>query len=133
MNFNIGPLNIGILQLFLLAIGAGISLVAFNALAKDDAKLAGILVALLIFSIFVIIAFFKISELGLLGFISKMIRNNFFDVNKKFQNNYNKENKIEILIKETKEKAKKWEVIVKEKQRIFDSNKVDRIEKDGFI
>ncbi len=133
MNFNIGPLNIGIIQLFLLAVGIGLALVAFNAFAKKGSKPLGILVAIIIFLIFVVVAFFKVSELWLLWFFSKLIRNNFFDTNKKFQNNYTKENKTEILLQETKEKAKEWEVIIKEKARTFDRKKVDDIEKGGFI
>ncbi len=133
MNFNIWPLNIWILQLFLLAIGVGVSLVTFNALAKEGAKFAGILLAIFVFLIFVVIAFFKVSELGLIGFLSKIIRNNFFDTNKKYQNNFDRHNKIDILLKETKEKSKEWEVIIKEKTRTFDNKKIDAIEKDGFI
>jgi hypothetical protein len=50
----------------------------------------------------VAIAFFKISELALVPFIAKMIRNNFFDTRKKFQENYTRENPVDILIKENK-------------------------------
>lgn len=133
MTFNIWPLNIWILQLFLMAVGIGLALVSFNALSKNWSKAIWILVAIVIVGIFAIIAFFKISELGLLAFLSKIIRNNFFDVKKKFQNNYNKENKTDILLKEAKEKSKKSDVIIKAKKRSFDSSKVDDIEKGGFI
>ena len=52
--------------------------------------------------IFVAIAFFKISELSLVPFAANMIRNNFFDTKKKFQENYTRENPVDILIKENK-------------------------------
>jgi hypothetical protein len=52
------------------------------------------------------------SELGLLAFIAKMIRNNFFDTNKKFQVNYEKQNHLDILIKEAKS--------VDQKQTVFE-------------
>jgi len=54
-----------------------------------------------------VIAFFKISELGLIAFIAKMVRNNFFDTTKKFQINYEKHNPTEIKIKEAKSEEEK--------------------------
>ncbi len=133
MTFNIWPLNIWILQLFLLAVGVGLALVSYNGIAKSWSKAGGILVAALIFWLFVVIAFFKVSELGLLAFLSKVIRNNFFDTKRKFQTNYSKEDRTEILIKESKEKAKKGEVVIKEKTRTFDHGKIDAIEKEGLL
>jgi len=60
-----------------------------------------------VFIIFIVIAFFKISELGLIAFIAKMVRNNFFDTTKKFQINYEKHNPTEIKIKEAKSEEEK--------------------------
>jgi hypothetical protein len=99
MTFNIGPLTISILQLFILAVGIAISLAIFNGFAKSS-KVVGALFAIFVFIIFIVIAFFKISELTLIPFIAKLVRNNFFDTRKKFQVNYHRENPVEVLIKE---------------------------------
>lgn len=53
-------------------------------------------------AIFIAIAFFKISELPLIPFIAKMIRNNFFDTKRKFQENYTRENPVDIAIKQSR-------------------------------
>jgi hypothetical protein len=48
---------------------------------------------------FLVIAFFKISELSLLPFIAKLWRNRFLDTTKKTQTNDNKIDPLEILVK----------------------------------
>jgi hypothetical protein len=51
-----------------------------------------------------IIAFFNVSELNLPAFIAKKIKDNFLDVQKKFQVNYSKNNPTEIIIEKSKQK-----------------------------
>jgi len=58
--------------------------------------------AIVVVIIFIVIAFFSISELGLIAFIAKLVRNNFFDTTKKFQINYEKQDPTKIKIKEAK-------------------------------
>jgi uncharacterized membrane protein YccF (DUF307 family) len=58
--------------------------------------------ALLVAVIFITIAFFKISELSLIPFLAKLVRNNFFDTKKKFQENYERENIVDVAIEESK-------------------------------
>jgi hypothetical protein len=53
--------------------------------------------------IFIIIAFFRISELNLLAFIAKKIKDHFLDVPKRFQMNYEKLDPIEIVIAKSKQ------------------------------
>ena len=77
--------------------------------------------------IFVVITFFKISELTLIPFLAKMIRNKFFDTNKKFQVNYEKNNPVEILIKESNTEIEKANI--QHKENIIDENLAKRIEK----
>ena len=79
MNFAIGPFNVSIIQLFILAIGVAIAFVVFNKFAQSS-KAAAVIFAILVFLIFVVIAFFEVSELNLLSFIMKFIQNNFFDI-----------------------------------------------------
>jgi archaellum component FlaG (FlaF/FlaG flagellin family) len=58
----------------------------------------------LIFIVFLVIAFFQVSELSLLAFIAKKIKDSFFDVSKKFQINYTRTNDpVEITIAKSKQ------------------------------
>ena len=77
--------------------------------------------------IFIIIAFFKISELSLVPYIAKLIRNGFFDAKKKFQVNYEKKNPIDIIIQESKTKEEKQ--LIEQKENTFDKQSLKDIEK----
>ena len=63
MTFSIGPLTISVIQMFVLAIGVAAALAAFNGFSKSGSKVVGVLVAIIILIIFIVIAFFKVSEL----------------------------------------------------------------------
>jgi hypothetical protein len=69
--------------------------------------------------------------LSLLPYISKLIRNNFFDAKKKFQVNYEKKNPIDIMIQEAKSKEEKQ--IIEQKESTFDQQSIADIEKKGLI
>ena len=77
-----------------------------------------------------VIAFFNVSELSLLAFIAKKIKDNFLDVPKKFQNNYTKINPTEVIIQ--KSKQEKWKQRIEIKEWI-DISKVSDIEKWGIL
>lgn len=62
MTFNIGPLTISVIQLFILALGVALALAAFNGVGKTS-KVLGIFIAIIIIIITIIITFFKVSEL----------------------------------------------------------------------
>jgi hypothetical protein len=79
--------------------GLGAGLGVFNAVTKSAGKAMGIIAAIPVIGIFLVIAFFKVSELSLLAFIAKKIRNNFFDVTKKFQVDYDRINPFQVLLK----------------------------------
>ena len=49
--------------------------------------------------------------MNLLQYLAKVVRNNFFDVQKKFQTNSEKINKVDIAIKESKIESNKTVVI----------------------
>ncbi len=115
-----------------MAIWVAISLGLFNAVSKIWWKVFGILVALIVLAFFVIIAFFKVSELWLLAFIAKLLRNNFFDSTKKYQNNYPRNDKIEIEIKEWKE-WKQTQKIDYKMDKNFDRKKIDDIDKSWLL
>jgi hypothetical protein len=67
----------------------------------------GLVFAIPVFIIFVIVAFFKISELPLIPFIAKLFQTYVFDATKKYQVNYEKEDPTKIAIKEAESKEKK--------------------------
>lgn len=111
MSLNIGPLSISIVQMFLLAMGVWLSLAVFNWVQKTAWKAAWFLFASVILIIFIVITFFKVSEMNLLQYLAKVVRNNFFDVQKKFQTNSEKLNKVDIILKESKIESNKTVVI----------------------
>ena len=108
--FSIMGFSISFIQLIILAIWIVCALGTFSALSNSWSKWAWLVFAIIIFLIFLVIAFFNQSELSLLAFIAKKVRDSFFDVPKKFQVNYTKDNPTEIVI--AKAKQEKW------KQRI---------------
>ena len=82
--------------------------------------------AIMIFIIFVVIAFFQVSELSLLAFIAKKIKDSFLDVSKKFQINYSKQDPTEVTI--AKSKQEKWKQRIEIKEEL-DISKLSEIEK----
>lgn len=131
MTFSIWPLSINVVQLFILALWVALALAAFNGLGKSWSKAVGIFVAIMIILIFVVIAFFKISELWLLAYLAKLVRNNFFDTKKKFQVNYDKNNPLDIMVQEAKTKEEKQ--IIEQKEKKFDEQHLTDIEKKWLI
>jgi hypothetical protein len=131
MTFTIGPLTISIIQLFIMAVGIAIALAVFNTFAKAGSKIIGIFLAVLILLLFIIIVFFKVSELSLIPFLAKMARNSFFDTKKKFQENYYKENPLDVLLQETRAKEEKQ--VIEYKSGKMNKQKIADIEKSGLI
>ena len=124
--FSIMGFSVNFIQLIILAIWTVFALWAFSTFSNSDAKWVGIVFAIIIFFIFAFIAFFKVSELNLLAFIAKKIKDNFLDVPKKFQMNYPRINPTEITI--SKSKQEKWKKRIEIKEDI-DIAKINEIEK----
>ena len=124
MNFNIWPFTVSVFQLFILAIGIAIAFVVFNQFAQSS-KAVGIFFAVLIFLIFAVIAFFKISELNLLAFIVKFIQNQFFDTTQKYQTNYTKNDKMAILLEKSKHQNTKQKIEYKTWIELENIDKLD--------
>jgi len=131
MTFSIGPLSINVVQMFILALGVALALSAFNGLGKSWSKVLWAFVAIIVLIVFIVIAFFKVSELWLLAYIAKLIRNNFFDAKKKFQVNYDKKNPLDVMIQESKTKEEKQ--IIEQKESTFDKQILKDIEKKWLI
>lgn len=124
--FSIMGFSISFIQLIILAIWIVFALGTFSAFNNSGSKWTWLVLAIIIFLIFVVIAFFNVSELNLLAFIAKKFKDSFLDVSKKFQVNYTKHNPTEIAI--AKAKQEKW------KQRIeikadLDIEKLSQIDK----
>jgi len=124
--FSVMWFSISFVQLIIMAIGVVFALWVFSTFNNSGAKWAGLVLAIIIFIIFLIIAFFQVSELSLIAFIAKKIKDSFLDVQKKFQVNYAKHNPTEITIEKSKQEKWKQRIEIKE---WFDIEKVSEIEK----
>lgn len=124
LNFSIGPLTISLVQLFILAIGIAISLVVFSKFSQTS-KLAWTFFAILIFLFFVLIAFFKISELNIVAFLAKVIQNHFFDSTQKYQTTFNKISKTDLMIEKFKTQNSKQKIDYKTELNLKDIDKLD--------
>lgn len=101
------------IQMFLMAIGVVIALATFSSFSKANAKNLGIIVAVLILMVFAFITFFKVSEMNLLAFIAKKIKDIFLDTTKKYQTNSKKEHPIDLLIAKSHQKETKQKIEIK--------------------
>jgi len=120
------PLNITISQLFILAAGTAISLMIWNWLVKKWVdRLVALIFVLPIFLVFIIVAFFKFSELKLIPFISKMISTYFLNDTIKYQVNYYKIDPLEIALKKLKWNERKELIEVKDWK--LDKEKVSKL------
>lgn len=124
--FSIMWFSISFIQLIIIAIWIVFALWAFSTCSNANAKWLWLVLAIIIFLITIFIAFFNISELNLLAFIAKKIKDSFLDVSKKFQVNFTKYDPTEITIQ--KSKQEKWKQRIEIKQWI-DISKVSEIEK----
>lgn len=122
--------SVNFIQLIILAIWVVCALWVFSGFNNSEAKWVWVVFAIIIFLIFVVIAFFNVSELNLLAFIAKKIKDNFLDVPKKFQMNYAKIDPTEVII--AKSKQEKWKQRIEIKQWL-DSEKVSELEKWGIL
>ena len=124
--FSIMWFSISFVQLIILAIGVVFSIGIFSSFNNSGAKWVGAVLAIIVFLIFLTIAFFKISELNLLAFIAKKIKDWFLDVPKRFQTNYTKNDPVEISIEKSKQTKWKKRIEIKEE---LDKTKLNEIEK----
>lgn len=124
--FSVMWFSISFIQLVILAIWVVFALWVFSTFSNSDAKWVWVVFAVIIFIIFAFIAFFKQSELTLLAFMAKKIKDSFLDVPKRLQMNYTKQDPIEIII--AKSKQEKWKQRIEIKEEL-DVSKLNEIEK----
>lgn len=127
MRIQIWPFSMSIIQLFVVATGAAISLSVWNSLVRSgiDKVIASIL-ALPIVILFGVVAFFNISELPLIPFIAKLIRTYFIDEPVKYQLNYKKIDKTDIMVKLVKNSENAY--IVESKDLKIDQEKIKSLD-----
>jgi len=126
MTLNLGPISLSIVQLLLVAVGVWLWLAVFNAWAKSGSKAVWVIFAIPVLILFLMVAFFKVSELSLLAYVSKIFRNKFFDTTKKYQVSFEKFDNTDVLIKEAKIEDKK--VKIEHKDSTMDNDLLKNIE-----
>ena len=117
---NIWPLTISVLQLLLVAMWVGLAVVAFNAGQKAWSRAVWAAFAVIILILDLFVTFFKVSEMNIIQLLAKKIRENFFDVTKKYQSNAEKMDPIEISLK-------KW-AIQETKQQVVEQKQEPEVE-----
>lgn len=133
MNFQIGPLNVSLVQLIVLAVGMALALVIWNAMVRGGAGRATAAVfAIPVFIIFIVIAFFNVSEMGLVQFIAKLVRTNMLDTPRKFQEDYERIDPVDVALKMAKsnDNGKKTNI---RKDDTVDENKLEKLKKDTIF
>lgn len=115
-------------------VGLGAALGTFQLVSNGSAgnRTAWLIAAIPVLLIFVVIAFFKISEMGLLEFLTKMARNYFFDSNTKYQTQYARiTDPHDILLQRvrTSEKTEKIET----KKLLMNEQELENIRKGGLL
>ena len=127
MSVNVWPFTISVLQLVILAMGLGLALSVWNGLYKwwTMTQWWALIVALPIFIFFVVIAFFKISELTLLPFIAKIIRSYFLDTTRKFQINRTKPDPLHVMIMKMTKLEQKESFVQKSLE--IDEEKIEKL------
>lgn len=113
MGISIMGFTISLLQMAILALGAVVALAVFSSLSKGGAQALGLILAVIIFLIFIVITFFKVSEMGLLEFVAKKVRDVFFDTAEKKQVNYKKPHPTDVLIAKNRTEQSKQKIELK--------------------
>ncbi len=129
---SIWPFNISVIQLLFVAAWVWLAVVAFNAWQKAWSKWAWVVFAIIILILVLFVTFFKVSEMNILQFTAKKIRENFFDVTKKFQSNSEKMDPVEIVLKEWKISEDKKQVIEQKKEPEMEEI-IEKIKDDDLV
>ena len=79
------------------------------------------------------IAFFEVSEMGLIEFIAKMLRTHFFDATTKFQVNVEKPDKIDLLLKEIHTEEQIQKINFKLSKSLLSSDEDEKVQESGLL
>lgn len=72
------------------------------------------------------------SELSLIPFIMKLIRNNFFDTKRKFQVNYEKQDPVKLAVKKSKSRDQE-QTVFEQKENWINKEMIDTMNKGGLL
>lgn len=134
MNFSIGPITVGLGQLFILVLWVAASFAIANYFIKQGQnKIVAIAFASPLTLIAFAIAFFEVSEMGLIEFLAKMIRTHFFDATTKFQVNVEKPDKIDLLLKEIHTEEQTQKISFKSSKSFLLNNEDKEIRESGLL
>ena len=134
MTFTIGPVTVSIIQLFVLALGIASSFAIANYLIKNgNNKMIAIMAASPITLIAFAIAFFEVSEMGLIEFLAKMARTHFFDTTTKFQVNTQKVDKTKLLIKQIHSEEQTQKIVFKTQKWLLSDDTEEKIRDSGLL
>ncbi len=125
MGIDIGPIRLKMWQMFLIAIGIGLTFAIMKPLMEAGLwKFPSFLIASPILIIFFILAFFRRTELTFIPFIMKMITTYIINSPRRFQKNTSGIDKSDIILKYAQSKAKD-ELDIKYKNLDIEENKKD--------
>lgn len=126
MNIQVWPINMTMVQLFIIAAGVAISLAIWKQLVDGGvSKVISITLVAPVLMIFLGIAFFKFTELTLLPFIAKIVRTNFLDETRKFQLNFEKIDPVNVKVKILK--ASESQQVIETKKNLIDKDKIENL------
>jgi len=103
ISFQVGPFRVTLIQLLIIALGVSLWLWLRNQMVKSGiSKWIALVAVMPIFVVFIVIAFFKVSELTLIPFIAKMIQTYILDEKVKYQANTTPIDPIDIALAKSK-------------------------------
>lgn len=130
--YSVWILKLSILDIFLLTFWASIWIMIWSNIYKSTWSLTiSLILWLPPFLIAAVITFFEVSEMRLWEFIAKLIRNYFFDINKKIYVNYISYNYFDYLILLLKKQE--WDKKIVKKTYDYDTIKEIADKFDKFI
>ena len=128
----IGPFTISLVQMLVVTLWVGLSLALWNSLVKSGSdKLVAAVITSPIALVFGIIAFFEISELPLIPFVTKMIQTYIIDEPIKFQIMTYKYDPVEIHLKQLSKLDAQQRTT--DTKSIIDLDKWEQIEKKDIL
>lgn len=84
-----------------------------------------------VFLIFIVIAFFEVSEMNLIHYTVKMLKTYVLDTAKKFQVNYPHIDPLDILIK--KQSVQEQKKVVDLKENVMDQKLMKQLQNKGLL
>ena len=118
------PIRVKMWQLFLIAVWVWLTLAIMKPLLESwMGKIPAFIIASPVLIFFLVLAFFKKSELTFIPFVAKLISTYIIDSPKRFQRNITKPDRTEIIVKYAKKTSQDQTAII---QKDFDLDEKDK-------